>query len=133
MALINKINKNSKGQSIVELALVLPLILFLIMGMIDFGRIMNAYLITNQASREGVRQAAVGKTDTEIIYAVNHTAASLDSSILSILIEPHESLRHRGTETQVAITYEVEIITPMMSQIISNPFVIETSTRMRVE
>lgn len=125
--------KNSKGQAIVEFALVLPLLLFLIIAMIDFGRIMNAYLITNQASREGVRQAVVGKSDTEIISAVNHTAASLDPSTIQISIDPHETLRNRGAEAKVTLTYEVEIITPFVSHIISNPFVIETSTSMRVE
>ncbi len=133
MRLVNKLIKNNKGQASVELALVLPLLLFLLLGMVDFGRIMNAYLITNQASREGVRQAAVGKTDTEITYTVEQTAASLDSSTMQINIQPQQSERKRGAVAQVTVSCEIGIITPLISQVVSNPFIVECSTSMRVE
>lgn len=133
--MLRKINflSHQKGQAIVELAIILPLILFLIIGMIDFGRVMNAYLVANNASREGARQAAVGKSDTEIVTMIHQTAASLDSSNVQITILPQASERSRGTEVKVSIQYQVEIITPLVSQIISNPYNIETSTSMRVE
>ncbi len=133
MQLVKKLIRNNKGQAVVELALVLPLLLLLIMGMIDFGRVMNAYLIANQASREGARQAAVGKSDTEIIHTVRQTAVSLDSSTLQITVYPQQSERKRGTEAKVSVSCEVEIITPLIGHIISDPYVVECRTSMRVE
>lgn len=125
--------KNSKGQAIVELALILPLLLFLIIAMIDFGRVLNAYLVANHASREGARQAAVGKSDVEITETINYTAVSLDSSSVNITISPQESNRNRGTEVQVTVSCQVEIVTPLISHILTNPYTIQTSTSMRVE
>lgn len=125
--------KNKRGQAMVEFALILPLLLLLILGMIDFGRVINAYLVANHASREGVRQAAVGKSDSEIVSIVNLTTASLDSSSISITITPQASSRTRGTEAEVKVSCQVDIITPFMGSFIADPFNIETSTSMRVE
>lgn len=51
-----------RGAAAVEMALVLPVLLFLLMGMIDFGRMFNAQIQLSQAAREGVRLAALNTT-----------------------------------------------------------------------
>jgi hypothetical protein len=43
----------------VEFALVLPLLLLLLFGIIDFGRALNAQITITQAAREGARLAAL--------------------------------------------------------------------------
>jgi hypothetical protein len=48
-----------RGQSLVEFALVLPLFLLIIFGLIDLGRFVITDHILSQAAREGARQAAV--------------------------------------------------------------------------
>lgn len=48
-----------RGAAAVEMALVLPLLLFILMGLIDFGRAYNALIQLSQASREGVRLASL--------------------------------------------------------------------------
>ena len=50
------------GAAAVEMALVLPVLLFLLMGMIDFGRAYNAQIQLSAAAREGVRLASLNKT-----------------------------------------------------------------------
>lgn len=54
------------GQSLVEFALVLPLILLLIMGVIDFGRGIFAFNEVSNAAREGGRTGIVNQTLTDI-------------------------------------------------------------------
>jgi Flp pilus assembly protein TadG len=51
-----------RGAAAVEMAIVLPLLLFILMGLIDFGRAYNAQIQLNQASREGVRLASLNTT-----------------------------------------------------------------------
>lgn len=58
-----------RGAAAVEMALVLPLLLFVLMAMIDFGRAFNAQIQVSQAAREGVRLASL-----------NGTASPLDST-----------------------------------------------------
>ena len=65
-------NKHARrGAVMVEMALVLPLFLMLVLGIIEFGRaMMVANLVTNSA-REGARMAVLdGSTNTEVNNAV---------------------------------------------------------------
>lgn len=48
-----------RGQAIVEFALILPLFVFLLCGLVQFGLVVNAALTVNDAAREGAREAAV--------------------------------------------------------------------------
>ena len=52
-----KAHQKQKGAELVELALVLPLFLLLLIGIIEFGRAYNAYENVIHATREGVRAA----------------------------------------------------------------------------
>ena len=47
------------GQGLVEFALVVPLLLFLVLGMAEFGRLWMTKNILTGAAREAVRIAAV--------------------------------------------------------------------------
>jgi len=49
-----------RGAAAVEMAIVMPLLIAMIIGIIDFSRIFNAELQLSQAAREGVRMAALG-------------------------------------------------------------------------
>jgi Flp pilus assembly protein TadG len=44
------------------MAMVLPLLLLLVCGIIDFGRLLNAQLSVSAAAREGARWAAMGQS-----------------------------------------------------------------------
>jgi len=54
--------KDQKGASLVEFALILPLFLFLIFGIIDFGWYFFVQQTLQYATREGVRLGLVGGT-----------------------------------------------------------------------
>jgi hypothetical protein len=63
LELKTKILKNQKGTSIVEFAIILPLLIILIFGMVEFSSLFyNKAVITN-ASREGARAAIVFRPD----------------------------------------------------------------------
>jgi Flp pilus assembly protein TadG len=60
------------GAAAVELAIVLPLLLLILFGIIDFGRAYNQQLVTTEAAREGARAAALGQSaTTQVGYVVN--------------------------------------------------------------
>ena len=50
------------GAAAVELALVLPILLIIVFGIIDFGRAYNMQIALSQGAREGVRGLALGTT-----------------------------------------------------------------------
>lgn len=53
--------KNEEGQSVVEFALILPLLLLLFIGMIEFGWLLNAKITVNSAAREVARTIVVAE------------------------------------------------------------------------
>jgi len=51
--------KNNRGQAIVELAILLPVLLLILLGILEFGRIFSTYITITHASREGARAGSV--------------------------------------------------------------------------
>lgn len=124
---------NKRGQAMVEIAILIPILITILMGIFEFGRIFNAHLILTHASREGARSAALSSSDTDIIQTVNESIFYLDTSNLTISIYPSQSSRSRGTKVTVELDYNIDIIAPFLEAIISDPFPLESKTVMRVE
>lgn len=57
------------GQSLVEFALLFPVLLLILLGAIDLGRAFNAYVTITNASREGARYGVTHPTDAAGITA----------------------------------------------------------------
>ncbi|MHC1697392.1 MAG: TadE family protein [Geobacteraceae bacterium] len=81
---------NSKGQALVEMAIIIPLLMLLVMGIFEFGRAMYIKNTLTQAARSGARSAVVTKelvspllnkecSDTSIV--IQTTCNSLYSGI----------------------------------------------------
>ncbi|MBZ4645089.1 MAG: TadG [Clostridia bacterium] len=130
---MTKILRNNRGQSIVETAMVLPLILLILFSVFEFGRIFSAYLVITNVSREGARCAVVGGSDLDIVNVISTRTLSLDSTSMQITITPSHISRTRGVQAAVQIDYNVELITPLISNIAPNPFPLRAVTVMRVE
>ena len=61
--LILSSRRSERGQALAEFALVLPLILFFIAGIVEFGRAWNIKQAITDAAREGARYAVVQDPD----------------------------------------------------------------------
>lgn len=117
----------------VELALILPILLILFMGAVEFGRIFHAYLVITNASREGARVAVLGKADDQIISRVNEVTAGLDSTRLQTDITPASTERKSGVLSTVEVRYSISLVFPLFETLIPNPVTIASKTTMRVE
>ena len=54
----------SRGQTMVELALVLPIMILVVLGLVEFGRALFIYTVISNAAREGVRAGLVDPRNT---------------------------------------------------------------------
>lgn len=77
----------ARGQSIVELALVLPVLLLLVLAAVDLGRIFFARIAVANAAREGAYEAAYRGT-----YVANSGCSDTNSVMCAILNEAQSSL-----------------------------------------
>lgn len=122
--------RKEDGQSLVEFALILPLFLLLLAGVIDFGRILYTHMQLELISQESVRLGGLGKTDDEIrAYAQNQFTQG-DSSLLAVNISP-SGTRKSGTYVSVDMSYPETLFEALGSMAV--PYTIKTSSTIRVE
>lgn len=131
--MISKLGKRENGQALVEMALILPLFLLLLFAVIEMGRIGYAYITVSNAARAGGRVATIGAPDSEITSSVQNAATSLDPANLTINITPAYALRQSGLGVTVQVTYPVQLVIPLISNVIPNPVVVSSSIVMRIE
>jgi len=106
--------RNEKGQAFVEFAIVLPILLLLVFGIIQFGILFNNYLTLTDAVRAGARQAAVSRTLTDPVQTgkdrVIAAAADLKASDLVVTVTPaSKSAWVQGGDVTVTATYPYSI------------------------
>lgn len=64
---------DEQGQNIVEFALLLPILMYILMGIIQFGLIFAAYITVNNAVREGARWGSIYVYDSTLSKTANDT------------------------------------------------------------
>lgn len=126
--------KNRKGQAIVELALILPILVLLIFGSMEFGRVFHSYINVTSAVREGARLGAVGGDNSEIEDRIRD-ALTLDESYLSIerIYPVSQDDRTPGTKLEIEILYESPLVVPLLETILPNPVPLRASATIRCE
>ncbi|WP_180994377.1 TadE/TadG family type IV pilus assembly protein [Bacillus sp. Marseille-P3661] len=125
--------KSQKGQATVELALSLIILLFLVFGIVDFGRIFHAYLTLEHAGREAGRIASLGALDTEVVQRAKESAPSLEANDITISATPSASNRKSGSYVTINMTYPITFSIPLFKEFLPNPLLVSTKTVMRVE
>lgn len=143
-----------RGQSLVEFALVIPVIILLVVGFFEIGRAVFAYNTLANAARQAVRVAAVNQvpdvTDCDASRPVEDpfdphwslrgcaiaagAALGLSAANVSVDYDPPPSttvtctpILHVGCIASVTVTYNYAISTPFVSMLISNISMSQTS------
>jgi hypothetical protein len=95
-----------RGAALVEFSLVLPLLMLLLLGVMEFGMIMHDFLTLAHSVREGVRSAAIGNRADEIKQQVRRAALpSLQDEMIHIRYEDKDGkwVEVTGASTSAAI------------------------------
>jgi Flp pilus assembly protein TadG len=123
--------RKKKGQAMLEIALVMPVIILIFCGIVDFGRILQASAHLNMISQEAVRLAGFGKNDDEIAQYIRTNADLSDKDTITVNVTP--ASRKSGDYVTVTITYPVKYITPLVNIFLTPSFVVSTKSTIRVE
>jgi Flp pilus assembly protein TadG len=89
--------KHSTGQSLVELALTLPLLILILIGVLDLGRMLNAYVTIQNASREGARYGTDYPNDIAGIRQHVQTEAANSGITITNAMIPDPTVQNDGT------------------------------------
>jgi Flp pilus assembly protein TadG len=93
----------------VEAALVIPLLLMVVFGIIDFGRMLNAQLSVTEAAREGARVSSFGASPTEIQNRVDQV---MDGATV-VRETGCLSTPDPDRDTRVRVNYQFDFVTPV--------------------
>ena len=101
---------NKKGQALVEFVLILPIFLFLILAIYDFGMIFNKKNTLENDSNDIITLYKNGKTIDEL----NSLYSNLEISI-----------SNDNEYYQITIKDKVKLVTPGFNRIFGNPYIIK--------
>lgn len=110
-----------RGAVAVEFALILPILLLLVLGIIEFGFGYHAWDATQNAAREGARLGAVSFSEQEIIDRAKNAASMLDQTqlVVQVTCAPEGSTVFgtctwaEGDTVRVQVDYTYDYITPL--------------------
>jgi Flp pilus assembly protein TadG len=100
-----------RGTAAVEFALLLPVLLLIVFGIIDFGRALNAQITLTQAAREGARLAAEGQPWTTVVPRTQAAATTLSGVAVTGNTCPVGA--GPGTDAVVHASYQFTFVTPI--------------------
>jgi hypothetical protein len=110
------IYKKEKGASAVEFAIILPVLVILIFGIVEFAIAFNNYITITHAAREGARKAAVDLYDPGLIDYIKEKAIPLALDDGDILVDWEGSPGDPdiGDPVWVEITYNMHLSIPLV-------------------
>lgn len=92
------------------MAIVLPLLLFMVFGIIDFGRMLNAQVTVTSAAREGARWAALSQPD--VATRVTQAAPGL-TGVTTAVVSSCSASSPITANAEVRVTYSFQFATPL--------------------
>jgi Flp pilus assembly protein TadG len=116
----------SRGSAVVEFALVLPLILALVLGVVEVALVARGQLMVINAAREGAREAAATTDPAAAVAAVRRALGNAGSSARVSVRRPHVV----GEPARVDVVLRYRVAAPLFGGV---PVDLSASATMRVE
>lgn len=84
--------RRNRGQAVIEFALVLPLLLVILFGIVEFARAWMTMSVLTSAAREGARLAAVTAPDVSLVTTrVNEVCSSAGLTVKDVTVTAPDS------------------------------------------
>lgn len=125
------------GQGLIEFAIVVPILLIFLLGILEFGWLLNAQITMTSAAREGARTAVVSSFDREnrAFDAANRAVEGV-SGILLIDDPEHFRCYEETDVVNNVLNIVVELkgeVKPIVGIFVDDPFIIHGRAVMRLE
>src|SRR5690606_33035288 len=136
--LFRRRSRDQGGAAAVEFALILPIFLMLLFGIIDFGYMINRVSVINNAARDAAREASVGASEADVrgVAAVSLDGVPNATVAVSCTSAAGGSCvyvdRTSGDRAIVTIRYQHKMLTPV-GIFIPGGFDLSRTAEMRIE
>ncbi len=108
-----KCANHEEGQSLLEMALTLPILLLLVVAVVDFGRAFDAMIVLTNAVREGARYGSrvEGMTVSDIQHLVVEDVLGSGTNITNMpdFEGSHVTVEIGTNSVKVAVSYDFQL------------------------
>jgi Flp pilus assembly protein TadG len=138
--------KRQRAQSLVELAFVLPVLLILVFGIVDFGMGLHSWIVLTNSTREGARLGVVHAPSSGALHCsplptagsierkVCDTAANLKPANVTITVTNADpGVTKSGQALTVKVDYKYDLITPFAAFLQLSSLTLSSTVQMRLE
>ncbi len=134
-----------RGSALIEAAIVLPIIVMLVFGVVDFGFMINRSTLISNAAREGAREGTFGGDAAAIEARVREAASTLDQADLTVTVTctkedgsacpgvSYDAEWEAGGSVIVTVAYTYNFITPIVGSLGIGSTQLTSDITMRIE
>jgi Flp pilus assembly protein TadG len=115
-----KHKKAEKGQSLLEFALIVPILLIILAGVLDLGRLYYAYVAVTDAAAEGASYAAIhpqAYERAEVLQRAQEASGAL-VQIDPTMVQVDCPAVAAGAPITVTVSYSFTVATPLLNVIV---------------
>jgi Flp pilus assembly protein TadG len=102
---------SERGAVAVEFAILAPVLIMILMGIMEFGRAYNAQVSLTNAAREGVRVMAISNNQASARIAARNAAVSLTPALVDSNITFSTASCTTGAQMTVTVSYTLSTLT----------------------
>lgn len=103
--------RSERGAVAVEFAILAPVLILLLMGIMEFGRAYNAQVSLTNAAREGVRVMAISNNQASARTAAKNAAVALSPTLVDSNITFSATSCTADAQMTVTINYTLSTLT----------------------
>ncbi len=126
--------KYESGQAMVEFALILPVFITILFGVLEFGVYFSRSLSVTSAAREGAREGIVCASDanfsSRVKTKVQNAAPELDASKLNVSVSKTGS--SGSQDVVVSLDYTAATLTPLGKLLWGSEYHVTSSCTMKI-
>ncbi|MBX3052956.1 MAG: pilus assembly protein [Caldilineaceae bacterium] len=115
---VDRLNRGERGQSLIEMAVIMPLIIIIMVGIFDFGRVIHAYVVVVNATREAaIAGGAESLTDNDLRALVNSELqrGGVNSGTSTVLVTYASSGSPPAQTLTVDLSYEIPLVISVLT------------------
>jgi Flp pilus assembly protein TadG len=122
-ALIRRLRKTDQGAEVIEMVIILPLLLALLFGVVEFGFLFQRYVFLTNAAAEGARVASLpGYTQADVqarvaAYAAASNITGVSATSVAASIAGPGGTSWPGSQVTVTYVYSYQFIGPIAALI----------------
>jgi Flp pilus assembly protein TadG len=106
--------RRARGQSLIEFALTLPILILILLGILDLGRAFSAHIVITNAARNGAYYGSMHANETSAIIQRVVTEANGSGTTITAADVSVSTTGVVGSPMRVTVTHDFVLLTAFL-------------------